>query len=661
MAPYIHSTYDRRIIWKPNRWFVVCDRLEADRTGDYALQCNWSLPGEGQQDDGCYRAAVEGDGGPRICWIKCGQRYPLRVTRSSIPFEPYAESSFPYSGRHVTRVGQVACGELQKGESREFTNLIYVSGPNRPRDLDVRAVQPGLAVLTGEEAALVVSANSLHYADAKLHVQADGAVLTESQATLFACRRFSWHSLEVQSSRPVDVAWDLTSGKMDVSAAETTQLTLATKDGATVDGNALPRQPDGMMNRIELSEGRHRLTRIACSPPKERRRAIARAAASRAVLPADKPETGKPLRALWEVSLPSPVASLASLPGPDGPLVLAGDSQGTVHALRDGRTEWTLATDGRVECMAVGRLDGGDPAVLVGSDDEHLYRLAPDGREVWRLKMGGDYSCEWWTLGCRSPVQAVLIADLSGDGNRQLVVGHGGMQVELVGADGKSQWRQTWYYGIPTTLAAVDGDGDGVKEIMTGGWIRSCTSSVKSFAHDGKPINGNLYGAGRTRRGFDCAGVPFLRYLHEGDASRAVVARSGPYCDVGLYDHGSQKLLWHRVVGDTVTGLELMDLDGDGAPEIIYSTQAGWVVAVDRLGKNLWAHQLTHAVSAFTPWGEQIAVGCRDGAIYSLDRRGRIAAQANITPGRTWLTTADADGKATLAVAAGDRVTLLQP
>jgi len=286
-----------------------------------------------------------------------------------------------------------------------------------------------------------------------------------------------------------------------------------------------------------------------------------------------------------------------------------------------------------------------------------------DGREVWRLKMGGDYSCDWWTLGCRSPLQAILIADLRGNGNRQIVVGHGGMQLELVDAAGKSLWRRSWYYGIPTTLACVDSDGDGVKEIITGGWIRSCTSYAKSFSADGKPLHGALYqaGQGRTNRGFDCAGVPFLCYFREGDSLRAVVARSGPYCDLGMYDHTSQKLLWKRVVGDTISGVLLADVNGDNLPEIIYSTEAGWVAAVDRSGRSLWARQLTGAVSGLRQSGDMIVAASQDGRLHYLDNQGNITRISQIAPGKAWLAQAKYRGKPAIVTASGNQIALFQP
>ena len=665
MNPYIDSVYDRRFIWKPNRWLAVCDRVEANQTGDYALQCNWSLPGKGEVEDGVYRTTVESEGTSRTCWIKCAQRYPLRVRRSLIPFPAYVETKFAYFGYDLTRVGQMACGKLQEGEVREFTNLIHVSGKDRPSNLDVRAVQPGLAVLTGEEPTLLISANPLDCADARLHVEGDAAVLTDDRAVLFACRRFVWHSAQIKSSKPVDLAWNLTSGEIDVDAREETHLTIIGTSKVVIDGKAVSLEPGCEMIGVDFSKGRHHLAGLETSSLEKRRQDIARAgrAAANSSTPLQQAVPVDVLQPCWQADLPSAVNSLAVAQSPDGPLVLAGDGQGTVHALRNGKTVWTFSTGGPVECMAVGQLDGPQAALLVGSDDEHLYRLGLDGREAWRLKMGGDYSYDWWTLGNRSSVRAILIADLRGDGSRQIIVGHGGAQLELADAAGKSLWRRTWQWGIPATLASVDSDRDGVKEIMTGGRIRSCTSYVRSFSADGKPLDGALYqeGQGRTSRGFDCAGVPFLRYFREGDALRAVVARSGPYCDLGLYDHQSQKLLWKRVVGDTVSGVVLADLDADNLPEIVYSTEAGWVAAVDRSGKSLWARQMTDAVSALQQSGELIIAASRDGRVQFLDKHGNILRTGLLPPGKIQLARAKYRDRPAIVVGGGSRVAVLQP
>jgi len=665
MDPYIDSVYDRRLIWKANRWLVVCDRLEANQTGDYALACNWSLPGKGEEEDGVYHTTIESEGTSQTCWIKCAQRHPLRVRRSSIPFPAYVETKFAYFGYDLTRVAQMACGQLQEGETREFTNLIHVSGKDRPGNLDLRSVQPGLAVLSGEETAFLVSGSPLDCPDAGLQLEADAAVLTDGLAVLFACRRFAWHDLQIQSSKPVDVDWNMTDGEMYVDAQEESHLRIVGTTKVVIDGKAVLLEPGGEMIRVDLSEGGHHLSGLAASLPERRRQDIAlaaRAAAGPSTSP-DRIEAVDTAKPLWEATLPAPVASLEVAQSPDGLLVLAGDKQGTVHALRDGRTVWSFATGGAVECMAVGPLDEAQAALLVGSDDEHLYRLGLDGREAWRLKMGGDYSYDWWTLGNKSLVRAILIADLRGDGTRQIVVGHGGAQLELADAAGKSLWQRTWQWGVPATLASVDCDGDGVQEIMTGGRIRSCTSYVKSYSADGTPLHGALYGEGqgRTSRGFDCAGVPFLRYFREGDALRAVVARSGPYCDLGLYDHKSQKLLWKRVVGDTVSGVLRADLDADDLPEIVYSTEAGWVATVDRSGKSLWTRQLTDAVSALRQSGELIVAASRDGRLHFLDKRGTLRKISIIPPGKALLAPAMHGAKPALAAASGNRIALYQP
>ena len=656
MDPYIASAYDRRLLWKPNRWLVVADRIRARRAGHYAIECRWQILGEGRQDGRSYRSTIKVGDSALDAHITCAQPHPLRVTRSKLAFSPGSGWTLGEFLGDLTRVRQVACGRLKKGESREFTNLITVGDTGRPRSLDIRAVQPGLDVMTGDENALLVSADT-EWPKAKLTVKADAAVLTDSRVVLFAATEFAWHEAALRATAPIDVAWNLAKGTAEVAAEHEVALTISPSAKFTVDGKAVK----GPV--LRLAKGRHRLAGLRAPAPATLRADIAEASAraQAATPPAETARPAKALEPLWEAKLPAEVASLAVAAGKDGVQVFAGDSKGGVHALRNGKEAWTFRTKGLVGALAVGTLDGPEPALLVGSDDQHLYRLGLDGTEAWRCKMSRSGTCAWWTLDRKSKVKAILIDDLDGDGKGEIVVGHGGMKLELVDAAGTSRWNQLWHWAIPTTLAAVDVNGDGTKEIISGGWIRSCTSFVKSFSAAGKPIHGSLYGRGRASRGFDCAGVPFLAYFRKWKALRAVVARSGPFCDLGLYDHGSQKLLWQRIVGDTVSGLVLADLDGDKAPEIIYATEAGWVVAVDRAGKTLWARSLTDAVLALARVGSLLAAACEDGRVHFLDSRGKTKAIAHTPPGRPWLAPAELRGKPTLAVASGSRVALYQP
>ena len=660
MDPYICSAYDRRLIWKPNRWLLVCDRMTAKEPGDYAFECHWQFVGEGQRDGRLYRSTVTCGDSAVTCHVKCAQRYPLRVTPSVLDFDIGGGwGQDEYLG-NLQRVRQVACAQLEKGQSREFTNLIYASGKECPKSFDVRAMQPGLDVLTGDESALIVSATELDYPEAQLKVEADAAFLSDSHVVLFACKEFAWRALKFESTHPVDVAWSLADGKAEIDAKKDVALTVAAAANVTVDGKAVTQEPANGLLAIRLGKGRHHIAGLRASALATHRQDMANAAAHAESTPAEGETAAPVLEALWQAELPVPVTALAVAADLGGLLVFAGDREGNVHALRNGKEEWTFGTAGKVVCMAVGKLDGPEPALLVGSDDQHLYRLDLRGREVWRCKMAGSHTCAYWTLDRKSKVRAILIDDLDADGKGEIIVGHGGMQLELIDAAGKSLWHRLWHHGIPTTLAARDKDGDGVKEIMAGGWIRSCTSSVKSFSATGKPLR-SLYSQGRPSRGFDCAGVPFLSYFREGENLRAVVARSGPYCDLGMYDHSSQKLLWQRVVGDTVSGLALMDLDSDGAPEILYSTQAGWVVALDRAGRNLWARQLTDAVLALAQSGDLIAAACEDGRLYFLNNDGNQTRIAHTEPGRILLAPAEINGQPAMIAASGRRVVVFQP
>ena len=105
----------------------------------------------------------------------------------------------------------------------------------------------------------------------------------------------------------------------------------------------------------------------------------------------------------------------------------------------------------------------------------------------------------------------------------------------------------------------------------------------------------------------------------------------------------------------------LTDLDADNAPEIVYSTEAGWVAAVDRSGKSLWARQMTDAVSALQQSGVLIIAASRDGRLCFLDKRGNIARRSHTLPGKVCLEPAQHQGKPAITAASGSQVAMFQP
>ena len=210
----------------------------------------------------------------------------------------------------------------------------------------------------------------------------------------------------------------------------------------------------------------------------------------------------------------------------DGPqeVVVAG-SDGAAHCLRsDGAVAWTFRTGGEVNAVWAGKLAGAT-AVLVGSEDAHVYRLDAAGKEVWRRRLYHYRGASGQDGGvCR-----ITVARLDPAQPPCILVGADNWHLSLLTPGGK-ELRHTYYYAHETScLRTADLDGDGRREII------NCTS----FA------DGNV---------FD----------HQALKSTRIAARLGP----GI---------------DAATG----DLDGDGKKEIVLAGQSG-IAAAGRDGKRLW-------------------------------------------------------------------------
>ena len=91
-------------------------------------------------------------------------------------------------------------------------------------------------------------------------------------------------------------------------------------------------------------------------------------------------EDGAPI---WEYNAG---AGIWVAPVCNGESVYFGDRAGVFHAVdaRTGKRRWTFATDGMILKPASLSLDG--RRIVFGSEDMHVYCLAPDGRLLWKSR-----------------------------------------------------------------------------------------------------------------------------------------------------------------------------------------------------------------------------------------------------------------------------------
>jgi serine/threonine protein kinase/outer membrane protein assembly factor BamB len=351
-------------------------------------------------------------------------------------------------------------------------------------------------------------------------------------------------------------------------------------------------------------------------------------------------------------------------------------------------TLWSQPTGGNVLSVpAVGDCGGdGFPDVVAGDDDGKVYCLS--GRSGVPL----------WVVQLPDAVQAPLVAaDLNGSGETDVIVGcTDGKLYCINGRTGVGRWQHATGGPIlgPTllrdvnsdgTLDAIFGSGDGFvravsgvdgKEIwkyQTGGRIESClgwertgtnlvvlAGSADRHLYALEPATGKLF--------WDVnAGAPLLFPLRIEDLKqdgKLVALLPTPSSAADSRTMTAVSLDEHKVIGTSDKYPRWLDLDGDGKPEELVSTDEGTTCYKSDGTTVLWKSEFSASSSSFADlngdgWldlvlnngpDELLCLSGRDGVPL-----GRITLDASVGRGYT-LEDMDRDGLPDICTGAGRRL-----
>jgi hypothetical protein len=267
-----------------------------------------------------------------------------------------------------------------------------------------------------------------------------------------------------------------------------------------------------------------------------------------------------------------------------GAAVFAAVNPPVLKWSRGGCTSWCQT--GWYSSPAVADLDNdGQQEVIWGSYDV-VALTGTSGALEWR---GPNGSRVW---------PGVVVADLTGDGTLEVIVGRGSNQVTVYRADGTLHWTGNPFGGGEIrTLAVADLDGDGPLEIVVG----SATNV------DSEQLS--VFNAGGSVR----AGWPARRAGDPGYGS-------------GMYNEN----------------VAVADFDGDGYKEIFGPTDTHYITALDRNGNQLTVNAMYTGRTYWSQVGVHVdhAVDVRGWAYCGTEHRPNFADSAPIV--------ADLDGNGTL-------------
>lgn len=249
--------------------------------------------------------------------------------------------------------------------------------------------------------------------------------------------------------------------------------------------------------------------------------------------------------------------------------VIVGLDDGTL-IVADGATKATLSTlhlpSGFLTALATGDADGDGKSDLLALDGNGLQAWSAAGTLLWSVN---------------GPTGSDLIAaELDGDPALEIAITSGDV---VDAATHAVQWH--WPAGFGVRLDAGDIDGDGKSELI----VAQDWYFVRAFDVDTQ---------------LQKWAIPFmdidavaLRDL-DGNGSLELLVGEGQWGEVRVFDPATQAQIDHIPNPDHgVSGLEVADVDGDGAKEILWS--AGYSSSgPDHLRI---ADRVTHAIEYLSP------------------------------------------------------------
>jgi poly-gamma-glutamate capsule biosynthesis protein CapA/YwtB (metallophosphatase superfamily)/outer membrane protein assembly factor BamB len=234
----------------------------------------------------------------------------------------------------------------------------------------------------------------------------------------------------------------------------------------------------------------------------------------------------------------------------------------TIYVLNgDGSQQWKHPTDGSVQCVEVGDLDGeGSEEVMAGADD--VYVLGSDGTLRWRYRSGG--YVRRLLLGPPTNDQSGLVLSL---------IDYPAPSILALEAQGSLSWR----FDLPSspTAALLTGMPDDEQYLLAG----SADGTVCSLAKDG-----SLHW--RTRLGGPVSDVA-LGDVNADGISEVVVGTGDSFSSGGVYvlDISTGAVLAFYEERDGVGALAVAELDAQAGEEIVSGSASGEITLLR------WARQ----------------------------------------------------------------------
>ncbi|MFC1717282.1 hypothetical protein ACFL6S_26715 [Candidatus Poribacteria bacterium] len=617
------TDWKRAIFWLRGEHFVVIDRVTAQEPGMFVARCSFRALGEEELTDSVLRLNQQG----KYCHITSDGEATLDVE-----YYPYDNGDewrrfYPYTEPVVKIFQQDKSGQLEKGDTISFRNLLHASDSEAELDaVELVPASDNVVLIrnrgTKEDVVVYGMGNPPGgLADTRIFAAAPGRVLLSGLTRLGE----TGNPL-LEASKPVTLFLD-----------EGGEFIIDTSDDVSI-------QLSGQTEDIQLSEGRYSLEWSEADRAADlisasilmaaRDQAISYETAGSAGVAADTSESAVTLDTdTMQLDTSISDMQIADLDGDGNPeWVVAGDKGVTAYR-PDGSIMWRYEMEKPGSVLDIGDVDGdGHPEIAAGSQDHKVYLLDADGHKRW------EFECKASVNKAGPPVPIFIqMDDLENDGEMEIVVGAN--WVHCLDAQGQLKWEDYLINargrisGDFRCGAIADFNGDGQREILALFYYTYHSGMI--FGADGKVV----HPSDRDRRKKD--GM-FKLSLPQCVAATNLLGESGtPHFVMGgdsylqgywtSGEHAGQPT--GRIPGNFVA--LAIHQSSSGAPIIFGGTDMGAVTAVRAGGKakgasipldTLWTSVLGQKISSL--WTGRlnddrtaVLAGTKAGAAFALDAK----------------------------------------
>lgn len=217
---------------------------------------------------------------------------------------------------------------------------------------------------------------------------------------------------------------------------------------------------------------------------------------------------------------------------------------------------------------------GEEARIVVADDQGSIYCFRRDGERLWKYAHSGK----------ASDYRLLAAADLAGDGTNDVLMSDYRGHLYAVDPNGHLRFEATAtnFRVSPAASVVLDGDGRAVVVFGTDDKdLYAVRASGQTLWH--AHVDGDL---GR--------GLPIIRSL--GYPEPVVLVATpfvGTFQGLDALDAKTGKLLWRaRSLLQTYQSTVVADIDGDGAPEILFADKSNRVYCVDAHGQPRWSVHL---------------------------------------------------------------------